>query len=607
MADRAAGWIQFETSLPQLWQTRVAQTPQREAYRSFDPVQRAWISYTWVEMDERVRQWRRALHREELTSGARIGVLLPNGVEHVCADQAALSLGLVPVPLHVTDNAENLAYILADSGVSLLFADSLERWQTLGAYQARLPDLTRVIYMHGEGGESADGIACHIAGWLTAARDAELAETETVRISKASLAAIVYTSGTTGRPKGVMLSHLNVVSNLFAIMEALQIAEEDVFLSFLPLSHTLERTAGYYLPILAGATVVFARSASLLMEDLQIVRPTVLISVPRIYEKEYQKVREAVDAHWVRGKLLSLTVSVGWRQFAVSQHLARPLPLVARCLWRLLDGYVAAPVRGRFGSRLRAALAGGAPLAAFVARPFLALGIPLLQGYGTTESSPVIACNTPADNDPATVGRPLPRIETQIGADDELLVRGDNVMLGYWRRPEATARVLEPGGWLHTGDQAILENGRVRIKGRLKDIIVTSTGEKISPSDLEAAILNDAIFDQAVVLGEKRPYLIALLVVNNARWSKAAEERGLDPAAASGLNSAIAKSWAIERIQKAVRTFPSYATPRAVFLTAIPWTVQNGLITRTLKPIRAAIEAQYAKDIEALYAGHSLR
>jgi len=472
-------------------------------------------------------------------------------------------------------------------------------------HQARLPELKRVVYVRGKADTAPDGIARPIDEWLTGAAEADLAAASAVRVPPGAMAAIVYTSGTTGRPKGVMLSHRNVVSNVFAILEATQIRDDDVFLSFLPLSHTLERTAGYYLPILAGAAVAFARSVPLLMADLQTVRPTFLISVPRIYERAHGALRDAVGTQWVRRALLWLTVTLGWRRLEYAQHRASRPSLLARGVWPLLDAYVAAPVRVGFGGRIRAAVAGGAPLPAAVARPFLSLGLPLLQGYGLTESSPVIACNTPEDNDPGTVGHPLPGVEVRIGDRDELQVRGDNVMLGYWRRPEETASVLEPSGWLHTGDQTVLESGRIRIKGRIKDIIVTSTGEKIAPADLEAAILEDSMFEQAMVVGEQRPFLVALLVLSEARWREAVRGLGLDPDPASSLNSAVARQWAIKRIRDAVRAFPSYATPRAVFLTLDPWTIANGLITPTLKPKRLAIEARYAKDIQALYAGHA--
>ena len=427
-ADSPVRDLKAET-LCELFQARVRLTPAREAYRQFDAETRQWRSYSWADMGSRVQRWRAALQREALTSAARIGVLVPNSVEHVCLDQAALALGYVPVPLHVIDNPESLAYVIADSGASLLLVNSPERWAALAPYQPRFPNLKRVVYLRGPGETAPAGISLPLDAWLT---DAERQPLPADRpVTPDSLAAIVYTSGTTGPPKGVMLSHRNVVSNVNASMAAVRVRDDDLFLSFLPLSHTFERTVGYYLPIAAGASVAFARSVPLLMADLAAIRPTILVSVPRIYERAYAALKESVDRHRVSRQLFALTVGIGWRRFEHSQgRLPRP-PLLARMLWPLLDRLVASPVRARFGGRLRAAVTGGAAMAPDIARPFLALGVPLLQGYGMTESSPVIACNTLEDNEPASVGRALRGVAVRIGENEELLARGENVMLGY--------------------------------------------------------------------------------------------------------------------------------------------------------------------------------
>jgi long-chain acyl-CoA synthetase len=592
-----------EMTLPEVWNARILATPDREAYRVFEPASRAWVSYTWSGVSRLVERWRRAFFAENFAPGARIGVLLPNGIDHVCADQAALALGLVTVPLHVIDNPGNLAYILADCAASALIVDSLERWRALADHRAELPDLRCVVYLSEPTAD--EGIAKAAGPWLTGAPDVPAAP-DSAALDAAAVASIVYTSGTTGRPKGVMLSHRNIVTNLAAIERAICVHADDVFLSFLPLSHTLERTAGYYLPVAAGAAVAFARSVAHLMEDLRAVRPTVLISVPRIYERAYAALREAVEAHSVKRWILARAIDLGWRRFEYAQHRAPRPFVVARLAWPLLDRVVGAPLRDRFGGRLRAAVAGGAPLPALVARPFLALGVPVLQGYGMTESAPVVSCNTPVDNDPATVGRPLPGVEVRIGEGGELLVHGGNVMMGYWQRPSDTAAALSSDGWLHTGDLAVLEDGRIRISGRIKDIIVTSTGEKVSPADLEAAILDDPMFDQAMVIGEQRPFLAALLVLNPGRWPEAATRLGLDPGDASSAQSRVATQWALERVRQTAKSFPIYAVPRAVVLATDVWTTANGLITPTLKPKRPAIAAHYAAQIDRIYAAHSL-
>jgi long-chain acyl-CoA synthetase len=587
-----------------MFQARARASAAREAYRQFDGSTDTWIGYSWQEVADRVERWRAALRREALPQGARVAILLPNGVDHVCADVASLSQGMVPVPLHVVDNAENLAYVIADCGASVLFVESLERWEVLRPHREHMPQLRRVVYL-GPVAPAAEGsLVVGIDAWLSSADDRPPDDRSSLVIRSGDLAAIVYTSGTTGRPKGVMLSHRNVIANVRAITGAIRVLESDVFLSFLPLSHTFERTVGYYLPMAVGATVAYARSVPLLMEDLSTIRPTILVSVPRIYERARAALRESARGNRLKARLLQAAVDAGWRHFCGSQGRAPRPTVFDRLLFPLLDGVMGRAVRNRFGGRLRAAVTGGAPMALDVARAFLALGVPLLQGYGMTESSPVVACNVPDDNDPESVGRPLPEVAVRIGAQKELQTRSDSVMLGYWKQPAETAAVLDTDGWLHTGDQASIQDGRIRIAGRLKDIIVTSTGEKISPVDLETALMGDPFFDQAMVLGERRPYLSTLLVVNRARWERQASQLGLSGDAPTQLRTPVAVSWALERVRQALQGFPSYATPRAVLLTTEPWTVSAGLITPTLKPKRAAIEARYASQIADLYRGH---
>ena len=590
-------------TLPDLLRDRARLTPAAEAYREFDPARQAWVGHSWAQIHQQVQRWRAALATEGLPAGARIGILLANSVAHVLMDQAALASGHVCVPMHVIDNPESLAYVIGDCGAAVLVVDSAARWAALAPFQAQFPELRRVIYLQA-GAPPDSALAVSMEAWLARAAGRPAIGDVPSDLTPESLAAIVYTSGTTGRPKGVMLSHRNIVANIEAILSVMPVDEQDVLLSFLPLSHTFERTVGYYLPIAAGAKVVFARSISLLMQDMAEVQPTILVSVPRIYERALAALREMVGRSGITRILFAQAVAIGWRRFEHEQGRGAAPSLLARLVFAGLDRLFGRPLRARFGGRLRAAVTGGAALAEEVARPFLALGIALLQGYGMTESAPVIACNTPRDNDPASVGRPLPGVSVRLGANEELLAQGPNIMMGYWHRPQDTAAVREADGWLHTGDQARLQDGRVYIKGRIKDIIVTSTGEKIAPGDLETAIAADPAFDQVMLLGEHRPYLAVLAVLNPAHWARECTALGLDAHSGADLSSAAATRWALERIARAVRAFPSYATPKAVWLSLQPWTVEAGLITPTLKPKRQAIQKKYAAQIAELYRGH---
>jgi long-chain acyl-CoA synthetase len=583
-------------TLPELLRWRVKATPAAEAYRHFDAGAGRWISQSWREIDAEFKFWRRALAAENLSPGERVAILMPNGIPHIAMDQAALSRGLVPVPMHAVDNPDSIAYILADSGALLLFVDTLERWQTIKATGQPLDALRRIVCADMTGPPPADACIVGLDHWLASAPGAT-APLPDVTVGPNDLAAIVYTSGTTGRPKGVMLSHDNVVANVKAIAQRIAAAPDDVFLSFLPLSHTFERTGGYYYPIAAGACVAYARSVPLLAEDLKHVRPTVLISVPRIYERIHTLIMQhRAEAGSFERALLDLTIAVGGRRFDARQGRGT-FSMLDRLAWPLLKRLVADKVLAQLGGRLRVAVSGGAPIAEPVIRLFLALGLDILQGYGMTETSPVVSVNTPEDNDPHSVGHVLDGIEVRLGENDELLVRGPSVMLGYWHKVEETRRVKEDDGWLHTGDQARIENGRITITGRIKDILVTSTGEKIAPVDLETAILADPLFEQALVVGEQRPFLTALAVLNAKAWVQEKEKL-----AASGKQGGGAERAALlARIAAAVKAYPSYATPRAVWWTLDPWTIAAGLLTPTLKNKRPALEHRFAAEIEQIY------
>jgi long-chain acyl-CoA synthetase len=590
--EHVSAGLSSVSTLPALLERRIRKTPADQAYCRFDRHTGSWQSYSWQEFGQELQKWHAALTAENLSKGDRVAILMPSGIEHVAMDQAALARGLVPVPMHALDNPESIAYVLRDSGAAILLIDSVERLRAILRSGDNRPQLKRVVCAQaGAADLTSDARLIALEHWLGSKFDTPDTNRR-VHVRPDDLAAIVYTSGTTGRPKGVMLSHENILSNVKAILKRLPYNCGDVFLSFLPLSHTLERTCGYYLPIAAGACVAFARSVKQLPEDLKHVRPTVLISVPRIYERIYARIMEKrATLGLVQRRIFDLAVAVGARRFDARQHGNR-VSAFDRTAWPFLKRAVAAHVLEEFGGRLRIALSGGAPIGEAVIRFFLSLGIDVLQGYGMTESSPVVSVNTPQDNAYRSVGRPLDGIAVRLGENEELLVRGPNVMIGYWGRPEDTERVKEAGGWLHTGDQARIEDGRIFITGRIKDIIVTSTGEKIAPNDLENAILADPLFVHAMVVGENRPYLSVLAVLDEELWEQ--EKRGL-------MDKAVTE-FLLKRIAQAVKSFPAYAMPRAVWWSTEPWTIDAGLLTPTLKNKRANIEARFAAEIEKLYA-----
>jgi long-chain acyl-CoA synthetase len=415
------------------------------------------------------------------------------------------------------------------------------------------------------------------------------------------LASVVYTSGTTGKPKGVMLTHENILWNAWYASCCVKLETEELFLSFLPLSHTLERTGGYYLPMMIGGEVVYARSINLLAQDLQTVRPTVLISVPRIYERVYARIQDALEKKGAAAQaLFNAAVDVGWHRFEYEQGRASWHPKLLA--WPVLKRLVADGVTGKLGGRLRYAISGGAALSPDIARVFLGLGVPVLQGYGLTEAGPVVTVNRPESNIPDSIGKPLPGVELKIGENNELLTRSRCVMRGYWDNPEATAAAIDGAGWLHTGDQArVDEHGHMHIVGRIKDIIVLNNGEKVPPEDMESAIALDPLIEQVMIVGEGKPYLAAIATLNPEHWQSWCAEQHLDAAEAGTLADSRVNKMLLAKLAAHLKGFPGYAQVRRAHFTLEPWTVENGILTPTLKKKRAPIAARYAKEIESLF------
>jgi long-chain acyl-CoA synthetase len=581
---------------------RAHRTPDGLAYIQYDDRSRAWVETSWRDTARTVARWQAALIREGFAAGDRVALMMTNRREWVAFDLAALGLGLVSVPLYPNDRPEAVRHILEDAGVRLLLLGTGEQRAELSSIDPALAKLDRLLVLEpGDRALPADTLA--VADWL--GEPSSMVEQRPVdRVEDPdALATIVYTSGTTGHPKGVMLSHRNMLWNAEASLAVVPARSDDRFLSFLPLSHMLERTGGCILPIMAGCSVAFARSIPQLAEDLQQVRPTVMIAVPRIFERVHARLRERLDAGPAYARwLFEQAVSAGWRRFERAQGRASWHPSLLAA--PLLDPLVGAKIRARLGGRLRIAVCGGAPLPPDVARVFIGLGVPILQGYGLTETSPVISVNPLEDNIPESVGLPLPGLEYRIGDLDELLVRSPGVMQGYWHQPRATAEVLDDEGWLRTGDQVRVEDRHLVVTGRIKDILVLANGEKVPPADLEMAISGDPLFEQVLVIGEGRPFLSALVVLNPDAYRDFANARGLagDPmeADAAGQLEPVLQ----ERVEERLLGFPGHARIRRVALAACPWSVENDRMTPTMKLKRAKIMADYQEALSRLYVGH---
>jgi len=582
-----------------LFLERVRRSPQCVAYRHFDQQRSVWVDYTWAQMRDHVARWQAALASENLQAGDRVAVMLRNCPQWMMFDQAAMSLGLVVVPLYTVDRPDNIAYILNHSGAKVLLFETAEQWEGLRTVRDQLNGLVRMVSINNIP-DANEALLKSASAWLP--QQAELQPATPYDPNR--VASIIYTSGTTGKPKGVMLSHMNMLSNAHACLDFFQVTANDTLLSFLPLSHTFERTVGYYLTVMAGATVAFARSIQQLSEDLRIIRPTLLISVPRIYERVYGAVRVKLEeGSFLKRALFHFTVETGWARFEHQQ--GRGAWKVSFLLWPLLKKLVAQKVLDRMGGRLRVALSGGAALSPEISRVFIGLGLPVVQGYGLTETSPVISGNHLESNFPDSVGQPIRDVQVKLGEQSALLVKGPNVMLGYWNNPEATQAMIDADGWLNTGDVAhISATGHIYITGRIKEIIVMSNGEKIPPTDMELAIMTDPLIDQVMIFGEAHPYLVALAVINPETWLHIAEKVGVRPDMPESLTDTRVQAKVLRRFARNLRDFPGYANVHRVLLLREPWSIENGLLTPTLKLKRNEVARQFSAQIKELYDGH---
>lgn len=576
---------------------RVRRSPADLAYRDYDPVTNNWRDHTWQSIAARVERFRAALARERLQPGDRVAILLPNGIDWVCLDMAAHASGLIVVGLYPHDNTASNAYILGASGARLVLLDGEVRWQSLRPFCSEFASLERIWIRDagaGASGQISDPRVSGLTSVLSITSEPELPHPAAPN----DLATLIYTSGTTGKPKGVMLSNLALLRNAEGSAAIVPPRQDDVFLSVLPLAHAFERTVGYYLPMMGGCTVAYARSAEDMREDLIAIRPTAMLGVPLLFERMSSAIRANVTGSFGKGALLRLAASLGWRNFEAKQQRLPPGP-TARLLEALLNKYVSAPILAAFGGRLRVAISGGASLDRETARMLIGLGLPLVEGYGLTEAGPVVAANGLDDNMPGSVGHPLPGVEVKLSPEGELLVRSPSMMMGYWEDADATGRALDRAGWLSTGDVAEIKDARIFVCGRLREMIVLSVGEKVNPNIVEAELARDQLFKQIAVVGDRCPFLAAVVVLNADVWRRFADEKGLDP---ERPNHPASKIEVLARIAALLAALPRYAQVRALHLTLEPWTIEAGLLTPTLKVKREAVQRKFAEEIATLYA-----
>lgn len=586
-------------NLSELFYERLKRSENKVAYKYYDT---EWKELTWFEISKQIELWHAAFRHEGLVKGDRVAIMMKNSPDWVIFDQASYSLGLVVVPIYTNDRPENIRYILNNANVKIFFIEDPRYCAKLIEnkdikHDVDLPDLIRVV-THQNVQDYNNSLIVQVEKWLPS-----YAETiQRMKIETDDLATIVYTSGTTGKPKGVMLSHNNIFINAHSASIFEHFDENDLFLSFLPLSHMFERTVGYYMPMIIGAKVAYARSIEKLGEDLISIKPSVLVTVPRIFERVYNKIHDQLEKKSIIAqRLFSLAVDIGWHRFLVSQNQASWHPKLL--LWPLLNKLVAGKILAKLGGHLELAISGGAALAPEIAKTFIGLGLTISQGYGLTETSPVVCSNKLNDNKPFSVGQVLKNVEVKLGENDELLVKGPTVMQGYWGNDNATNNVIDSEGWFHTGDKAKIENEHIYITGRIKEIIVLSNGEKVPPSDIELSIASDSLFEQVIVIGEAKPFLTAIITIEEENWNNFTSKLSVSNDASSQHLENI-KHILLQRINDKLVNFPGYAKIIRAHFVIKPWVIEDDLITPTLKLKRSKIHKNYESEIIKLYEGH---
>ena len=565
----------------------------------------SWISLSSDEMLARAKHIAAALYALGIRHGDRVALLSDSRVEWTLTDAGCLFAGAVDVPIYPTLTPPQVCYILRDSGATALFLANKEKFVELQEILGGCAQLKHVVFFDAEGVTAGDGLTLaelEEIGRNAEQRDPDLVERLVSETTADDLATIIYTSGTTGEPKGVMLTHRNLVSNLIDSSGHLEVGEQDTVLSVLPLSHVFERQA-MYMYLYHGMAVYFAESLQTVGANLQEVRPTILVGVPRLFEKIYQRIQEhAAAAGKFAETLLAWSVSVA-REYAHHFNDHTPLPATLKVQHALAAKLVFSKWRQAFGGRIRLLLSGGAALSEDLASIYIGAGIPIIQGYGLTETSPVISASTFEDYRIGTVGKAIPHVEIRIADDGEIEVRGPNVMRGYYNKPEETRASFTDDGWFKTGDIGRIDSdGYLRITDRKKELFKTSGGKYIAPAPIEEAIKRSRFVNQVVLVGAERKFPAALVVPVWEQLESYCKLKGIEVESHGEL---CVHPRIIDLLQRQIDALTPdlarYEKIKKVALLENEFSIEGGELTPTLKIKRRVIDEKYRDVIEKLY------
>ena len=559
-----------------------------------------WVSISSDELLARARRIAAGLHAIGVRRGDRVGLLSESRVEWTLTDAGSIFAGTIDVPIYATLTPSQVRYILNDSGACVLFVANHEKFVELKDVLGECPEVKQVIFFEADGVTSADGLT--LDQLEEKGRESGYID-RSVETTPDDLATIIYTSGTTGEPKGVMLTHANLVSNLIDSSGHHDFGEQDTALSVLPLSHVFERQA-MYMYLYKGMAVYFAESLQTIGPNLREVSPTVLVGVPRIFEKIYQRIREhAAENGKVAVALLAWSVSVA-RDYAKCVIAHKPIPALLKFKHSIASKLVFSKWQRAFGGKMRLLVSGGAALPEDLSYIYLGAGIPIAQGYGLTETSPVITTSSIDEIRPGTVGKAIPNVEIRIAEDGEIEVRGPNVMRGYYNKPEETRAVFTSDGWFKTGDVGALDkDGFLRITDRKKELFKTSGGKYIAPQPIEQAIKGSRFVNQVVLIGAERKFPAALIVPVWEQLESYCKLKGIEVKSRSELCSHPRIIDLLQRqIDALTPNLAKYERIKKVALLENEFTIEGGELTPTLKVKRRVIDEKYRDVIEALYA-----
>ena len=555
-----------------------------------------------AELVDRVRRLSKALVDLGVQPGDRVALMSENGPHWPTVDFATLCIGAVLVPIYPTLLPDQSSYIAKDCGAKVVVAETTSHLDGLLSHADELPEVRQFVLIRGQ---SADPRVVSLASLIEKGAGVDVADFErrARAVRPEDLATFIYTSGTTGTPKGVMLTHDNIASNVSNALTDIDIRSDQTSLSFLPLSHSFERTVDYCY-FYRGTTIAYAESVATVAQNMGEARPHVFVSVPRVYEKVLAKVNEGVaSGSPIKQKIFAWAVGVGKQALPWRLKNQKPPGLLGIQLG-LADKLVFSKIKERLGGRFLFALSGGAPLGRDVAEFFWGAGIPIYEGYGLSETSPVISVNTPKAVKMGTVGRAIPGVEVRIAADGEILSKGPNTMKGYWNMPRETAEVIDSDGWFHTGDIGELdEQGFLRITDRKKELIINAYGKNVAPAPIESSLKSSRFIGQAVVIGDRRKFLSALLVPDFEALKPWAERQGVSAASNDALIQAPqVRALFKEEVEKVNTGLASFEKIVAWELLPNEFTLETGELTPTQKVKRRVVNQKYGDVIERLYA-----